>query len=78
MAGHLGQDTVTVQKLEVISIDAERKLILIRGAVPGAAKGIIVINETVKRKKAKIVAKPAAAAVKKKAAAPAKGKYKAG
>ena len=76
MAGHLGQEIVTIQKLEVISIDNAKNLLLIRGAVPGVNKSIIVINETVKRMKAKAVVVPPAAAAKKKggAAAPAKAK----
>ncbi len=39
MSGHLGDVTVTVQNLEIVRIDAERKLLLVKGAVPGAKGG---------------------------------------
>lgn len=74
MAGHLGQEIVTIQKLEIISVDPEKNLLLIKGAMPGVNKGIIVINETVKRKKSKTVVQAAAPAKKKGGAAPEKGK----
>jgi len=44
MAGHLGDDRVTVQNLEVIRVDPERNLIALRGAVPGPRGGLIVIK----------------------------------
>jgi large subunit ribosomal protein L3 len=45
MAGHLGDDRVTVQNLEVIRVDPERNLIALRGAVPGPRGGLIVIKK---------------------------------
>lgn len=48
MAGHYGVDRVTVQNLEVVSVDAERNLLLVKGAVPGPNKGLLVIRDTVK------------------------------
>ena len=48
MAGHYGVDRVTVQNLEVVSVDVERNLLLVKGAVPGANKGLLIIRDTVK------------------------------
>tara|TARA_B100000676_G_scaffold271017_1_gene288090 strand:+ start:1194 stop:1847 length:654 start_codon:yes stop_codon:yes gene_type:complete len=48
MAGHLGNAQVTTQNLEVIRVDAERNLILIKGAVPGPAGGDVYIRPAVK------------------------------
>ena len=48
MMGHLGSERVTVQNLLVARIDAEKNLILIRGAVPGAKGGLVTIKESVK------------------------------
>ena len=48
-AGHLGAERVTVQNLEVVKIDAENNLIAVKGAVPGARKGIVVLSDTVKK-----------------------------
>ncbi|NWJ46252.1 MAG: 50S ribosomal protein L3 [Chloroflexi bacterium] len=48
MAGHMGQDRVTVHNLKVVKIDTENSLILIRGAVPGADGGLLVIRKAVK------------------------------
>jgi large subunit ribosomal protein L3 len=50
MAGHLGAERVTVQSLEVISSDAERGLLMIKGAVPGSKGGFVLIKDAVKRK----------------------------
>jgi large subunit ribosomal protein L3 len=44
MAGHMGDHEVTVQHLEVLRIDPERNLLFVRGAVPGAYKGLLVIR----------------------------------
>jgi large subunit ribosomal protein L3 len=49
MAGHMGDRRVTVQNLTVVSTDTERGLILVRGAVPGAAGGYVLINDATKR-----------------------------
>lgn len=48
MAGHLGNVQVTTQNLEVVRVDGERGLILIKGAVPGSKNGKIVIRPSVK------------------------------
>jgi len=44
MDGHMGDETVTVRNLEVVRIDAEQNLILIRGAVPGGKNGLLTIR----------------------------------
>ncbi|MGN0529448.1 MAG: 50S ribosomal protein L3 [Eubacterium sp.] len=48
MAGHYGHETVTVQNLKVVKVDAENNLIAIKGAVPGPKGGIVVIADAVK------------------------------
>ena len=50
MAGHMGAEQVTVQTLEVVRVDAERNLLLIKGAVPGAPGGDVVVRPAVKAK----------------------------
>jgi large subunit ribosomal protein L3 len=49
MAGHLGARRVTVQNLEVVGIDRERGLILVKGAVPGARGGYVRVTDAIKR-----------------------------
>ena len=51
MAGHMGNERVTVQNLEVVHVDPERNLLLVKGAVPGAPKGLLVIRRSVKARK---------------------------
>jgi large subunit ribosomal protein L3 len=48
MAGHYGDDTRTVQNLEIVRIDAERNLLLIKGAVPGSKGGHVIVRPAVK------------------------------
>ena len=48
MPGHMGNVKVTVQNLEVIRVDAENNVILVRGAVPGPKKSLVVLKESVK------------------------------
>ncbi len=48
MAGHMGAEQVTTQNLEVVRVDAERNLLLIKGAVPGAPGGDVVVRPAVK------------------------------
>ena len=48
MPGHMGSKRVTVQNLEVVKVDAENNLILVKGAVPGPKKSLVTIKETVK------------------------------
>ena len=45
MAGHMGNEQVTVKKLRVVRIDPERNLILVRGAVPGARNGVLLVRK---------------------------------
>ena len=49
MPGHLGSEKVTVQNLEVVKVDAENNLIAVKGAVPGAKGGYVVITDAVKQ-----------------------------
>lgn len=44
MSGHMGAERVTVQTLEVVRVDAERNLLLIKGAVPGATGGDVIVR----------------------------------
>ena len=48
MAGHMGSKRVTIQNLEVVRVDAENNLLLVKGAVPGPKKSLVTIKETVK------------------------------
>ena len=48
MAGHLGNERVTVQNLKVVKIDAENNIIAVKGAIPGPKGGIVVIFDSVK------------------------------
>ncbi len=50
MSGHMGAEQVTVQNLEVVRVDAERNLILVKGAIPGAPGGDVLIKPAVKVK----------------------------
>tara|TARA_A100001015_G_C15002484_1_gene719165 strand:- start:63 stop:704 length:642 start_codon:yes stop_codon:yes gene_type:complete len=50
MSGHMGAEQVTVQNLEVVRIDAERNVILVKGAIPGAPGGDVLIKPAVKAK----------------------------
>lgn len=45
MGGHLGNDRVTVKKLVVMRVDAERNLLLVKGAVPGARNGLLLVQK---------------------------------
>ncbi|HCO19307.1 MAG TPA: 50S ribosomal protein L3 [Tissierellales bacterium] len=49
MMGRMGNERVTVQNLEVVRVDAEKNLILVKGAVPGPKKGLVSIKATVKK-----------------------------
>jgi large subunit ribosomal protein L3 len=53
MTGHMGDDTVTVQNLEIARIDADRSLLLVRGAVPGAKGGKVFVTPAVKARAVK-------------------------
>jgi large subunit ribosomal protein L3 len=45
MGGHMGDERVTVKRLEVFRVDAERQLLLLRGPVPGARNGLLIIRK---------------------------------
>ena len=48
LPGHMGVQKVTVQNLEVVKIDAEQNLILVKGAIPGNKGGLVTIRNSVK------------------------------
>ena len=48
MPGHMGNVRVTVQNLEVVKIDTANNIILVKGAVPGPKKAMVMLKETVK------------------------------
>jgi large subunit ribosomal protein L3 len=50
MAGHLGDERVTVRKLKVYKADVEKNLLIVKGAVPGSRNGLLLISKTTKRK----------------------------
>ncbi len=50
MSGHLGDDTVTTQNLDVIRIDEARQLLMIKGAIPGSKGGFVTVHPAVKAK----------------------------
>ena len=60
MAGHLGQERVTTLNLEVAAVDAEKGLIMLRGAVPGAKGGFVLVRDAVKRARPEDAPYPAA------------------
>ena len=66
MTGHMGDETVSVQNLDIVRVDEARSLLLVRGAVPGAKNGHVVVRPAIKARAVK-------AAVASIAAAPAKG-----
>jgi large subunit ribosomal protein L3 len=51
MAGHMGHERVTVLNLEVVEVDAERNLLLLKGAVPGPIGGLVMVRSGVKTRK---------------------------
>jgi large subunit ribosomal protein L3 len=51
MAGRMGNERVTVQNLEVVRVDADRNLLLIKGAIPGPKGGVVTIKEAIKGNK---------------------------
>lgn len=48
LPGHMGVDKITVQNLDVVRVDNDRNLLLVKGAVPGPKGGLVVVRETVK------------------------------
>ncbi len=51
MPGHMGSKQITIQNLEIVRVDAENNLLLVKGAVPGAKKCLVTVRETVKTSK---------------------------
>jgi large subunit ribosomal protein L3 len=49
MAGRMGHDLVTIQSLRLVGVDAERNLLLVKGAVPGPNGGLLIIRDAAKR-----------------------------
>jgi large subunit ribosomal protein L3 len=62
MTGHMGDETVTMQNLDIVRVDEARSLLLVKGAVPGAKNGHVVVRPAVK---ARVRKTPAAAPAKK-------------
>src|SRR3954451_10570410 len=60
MAGHLGDERVTTLNVEIAGVDAERGLIMVRGSVPGAKDGWVLVRDAIKRKAPADVPYPAA------------------
>ena len=52
MAGHMGNERVTVQNLEVVRVDLDRNLLLVKGSVPGPNKGLVMIRKAIKGQQA--------------------------
>ena len=51
MPGHMGCKKITIQNLEIVRVDADKNLLLVKGAVPGPKKSLVTIKETVKTSK---------------------------
>jgi large subunit ribosomal protein L3 len=51
MAGRMGNERVTVQNLELVRVDAERNLLLVKGAIPGPKGGLVIVQEATKASK---------------------------
>ena len=51
LPGHMGNETVTIQNLEIVSVDNKNDLILVKGNVPGPKKGLVIIKSAVKNSK---------------------------
>ncbi|GBQ05712.1 50S ribosomal protein L3 [Saccharibacter floricola] len=49
MAGHLGDERVTTQNLEIAAVDEERNLIMVRGAIPGAKNSFVLVRDAIKK-----------------------------
>lgn len=48
MAGHYGHERVTIKNLKVVKVDADRSVLLIKGAIPGPKGGLVTVKEAVK------------------------------
>ena len=60
MAGHMGNERVTVQNLQIVKTDTDRGLIMVKGAVPGAKGGWVMLRDAVKKPQAENAILPAA------------------
>lgn len=49
LPGHMGSETVTIQNLEVVKIDAERNVLLVKGSIPGPKNSFVKVKETIKK-----------------------------
>lgn len=49
LPGHMGNETVTIQNLEVIRVDAERNVLLVKGSIPGPKNSFVKIKQTLKK-----------------------------
>ena len=49
LPGHMGSETITIQKLEIIRVDAERNVLLVKGSIPGPKNGFVKVKETIKK-----------------------------
>ena len=48
MPGRMGAERVTIQNLEIVKVDADQNIILVKGAVPGPKKSLVMLKESVK------------------------------
>ncbi|WP_025840924.1 50S ribosomal protein L3 [Asaia platycodi] len=62
MAGHMGDERITTLNLEVAAVDAERNLIMVRGSIPGAKDGLVMIRDAIKKARHADAPYPAATA----------------
>lgn len=49
MAGHMGAEKVTTQNLQIVKVDSERNLLLVKGAIPGSKGGAVFVSPAVKK-----------------------------
>lgn len=49
LPGHMGSDTVTIQGLEIVRVDAERNVLLVKGSIPGPKNSFVKVKETIKK-----------------------------
>lgn len=49
MAGHMGNERVTVQNLKVVAVDADKGLIMVKGGVPGSENGWVYVTDAIKK-----------------------------
>jgi len=54
MTGHMGDETVTTQNLDIVRVDEARSLLMVRGAVPGSKNGFVTVRPSVKARAAKV------------------------